>query len=139
MFADTGNHVASVGQNVLDADSDDLAHNSDLMRLGREAFWLSDFWHRRSRVINLESRLEGLVLLLLLLWACGQRRSRCPSAAHVYIATGSGLSAGLMASPQALAVEIDPVGVMEQAVEKRRRRRWGRGSARAIDRREAGW
>ncbi|MGY3146424.1 hypothetical protein ACVWYQ_003423 [Bradyrhizobium sp. USDA 3397] len=36
---------------------------------------------------------------------------------HVHRATGSGLSAGLTGSPQALAVEIDPVGVMDQAVE----------------------
>jgi hypothetical protein len=37
------------------------------MSPGREAFWLSDFWHRRSRVVNLESRLEVLLGLLLLL------------------------------------------------------------------------
>ena len=36
---------------------------------------------------------------------------------HVHSATGSGLSAGLTGSSQALAVEIDPVGVMDQAVE----------------------
>jgi hypothetical protein len=36
----------------------------------REAFWLSGLWHRRSRVVNLESRLDGLVFLLLLL-CCG--------------------------------------------------------------------
>jgi hypothetical protein len=41
-----------------------------LISPGREAFWLSVFWHRRSRAVNLESRLDGLVFLLLLL-CCG--------------------------------------------------------------------
>src|SRR6202011_443327 len=36
---------------------------------------------------------------------------------HVHSATGSGLSAGFAGSPHALPVEIDPVGVMDQAVE----------------------
>src|SRR5258708_34459063 len=86
-------------------------------RPGREAFWLSGFWHRRSRVVNLESRLEGLVFLLLLLWACGRRSCVVQAQRHVHSATGSGLSAGFTGSPHALPVEIDPVGVMDQAVE----------------------
>jgi hypothetical protein len=56
----------------------DLAQDSEMIsptipilcRPGREAFWLSGFWHRRSRVVNLESRFDGLVFLLLLL-CCG--------------------------------------------------------------------
>ena len=36
---------------------------------------------------------------------------------HVHSATGSGLAAGLAGPPQALTVEVDPVGVMDQAVE----------------------
>src|SRR5258708_30003404 len=86
-------------------------------RPGREAFWLSGFWHRRSSVVNLESRLEGLVFLLLLLWACGRRSCVVQAQRHVHSATGSGLSAGFTGSPHALPVEIDPVGVMDQAVE----------------------
>jgi hypothetical protein len=38
---------------------------------------------------------------------------------HVHSATCSGFSAGLTGSPHTLAVEIDPVGVMDQAVEDR--------------------
>jgi hypothetical protein len=79
---------------------------------------VSGLWHRRSRVVNLESRLEGLVfLLLLLLWACGQRPCVVQAQRHVHSAIGSGLSAGLTGSPHALAVQVDPVGVMDQAVE----------------------
>src|SRR6202171_4943175 len=87
------------------------------MSPGAQAFWLSGFWHRRSRVVNLESRLEGLVFLLLLLWACGQRSGVVQAQRHVHSATCSGLSAGFAGSPHALAVEIDAVGVMNQAVE----------------------
>jgi hypothetical protein len=36
---------------------------------------------------------------------------------HVHSATGSGLSAGFADPPQALAYEIDAVGVMDQTVE----------------------
>jgi len=36
---------------------------------------------------------------------------------HVHSATCSDLSAGFAGSPHALAVEIDPVGVMDQAIE----------------------
>jgi hypothetical protein len=36
---------------------------------------------------------------------------------HVHSATGSGLAAGLTGTPQALAVEVDPAGIMDQAVE----------------------
>jgi len=36
---------------------------------------------------------------------------------HVHSATGSGLAAGPTGTPQALAVEVDPVGVIDQAVE----------------------
>ena len=68
-------------------------------------------------MVNLESRLEGLLRLLLLLWACGQRSCVVQAQRHVHSATCSGLSAGLTGSPHALAVEIDPVGVMDQAVE----------------------
>src|ERR1700733_15359980 len=75
------------------------------------------FWHRRSREVNLESRLEGVVFLLLLLWACGQRRCVVQAQRHVHSATGSGLSGGCTGSPQALSVEVNPVGVMDQAVE----------------------
>src|SRR5229473_1801823 len=91
---------------------------SDLMSPGARGVLAVWFWHRRSRVVNLESRLEGLVFLLLLLWACGRRSCVVQAQRHVHSATCSGLSAGgFTSSPQALAVEIDPVGVMDQAVE----------------------
>src|SRR5258708_10607287 len=85
------------------------------MSPGRDAFWLSGFWHRRSRVVNLKSRLEGL--LRLLLWACGQRSCVVQAQRHVHSATGSGISAGFTGSSQAFPVEVNPVGVMDQAVE----------------------
>jgi hypothetical protein len=69
-------------------------------------------------VVNLESRLEILVRLLLL--CCGHVGNTLrvvQAQRHVHSATGSGLSAGFAGSPQALAVEIDPVGVMDQTVE----------------------
>ena len=70
-------------------------------------------------MVNLESRLEVLLRLLLLL-CCGHVGNALrvvQAQRHVHSATGSGLSAGLAGSPQALAVEVDPVGVMDQAVE----------------------
>ncbi len=94
----------------LTADSDDLArvyrfdlaqdsemispNPSDLMSPGARGVLAVYFWHRRSRVVNLESRFAGLVFLRLLLWACGQRACVVQAQRHVHSATGSGLSAG---------------------------------------------
>jgi hypothetical protein len=89
---------------------------------------------RASRGVNLESRFEGL-LRLLFLWACGQRPCVVQAQRHVHSATCSGFSAGFAGSPQALAVEIDPVGVMDQAIEDG----VGVGGVATIDRRGAGW
>src|SRR5258708_33685533 len=83
------------------------------MSPGREAFWPVGFWHRRSRVVNLKSRLEGL--LRLLLWACGQRSCVVQAQRHVHSATGPRLSARVTGSSQAFPVEGNPVGVMDPA------------------------
>jgi hypothetical protein len=65
-------------------------------------------------VVNLESRFDGLVFLLLLLWATPFASSK---RSGMYKRHGSGLSAGFAGSPHALAVEVDAVGVVDQAVE----------------------
>jgi len=87
------------------------------MSPGAEAFWQSGFWHRRSRVVNLESRLEGVVFCCSCCGHVGNALRVVQVQRHVHSATGSGLPAGFAGSPQALAVEVDPVGVMDQAIE----------------------
>src|SRR5712691_7919089 len=52
-----------------------------------------------------------------MLWACGQRSCVVQAERHVHSATGSGLSGGLPVPAQAVAGEVDPVGVVDEAVE----------------------
>ena len=67
-------------------------------------------------MVNLETRLEGFVFVAAVgMWAtlfALSKRSGMSTGP-----SGSGLSAGFAGSPQALTVQIDPVGVMDQAVE----------------------
>ena len=88
---------------------DDLAHHPDLMSPGREgvlAVWFLALAKPRGQS-SIAARRAGL---LLLLWACGQRTSRCPSAAACPQRRPSGRVYGF-------AVEIHAVGVMGQEVE----------------------
>ena len=63
------------------------------------------------------SGVRGLLVYCSALWACGQRPCVVQAQRHVHSATGSGLPTGLTGSAQALAVEIDAVSVMDQAIE----------------------
>jgi len=94
---------------------DDLAHRCDLMSPGARGVLAVWFLASAKPRGQLKSRLEGH--LCLLLSACGQRSCVVQAQRHVHSATGSGLSAGFTGSPQALSVEVNPVGVMDQAVE----------------------
>lgn len=60
---------------------------------------------------QLESRLEFVVFLLRLLWACGQRGAQ----RHVH--SGPGLSGGLPGLAQALAGKVEPMGIVDEAIE----------------------
>ena len=66
---------------------------------------------------QLESRLELVVFLLRLLWACGQRLGVVQAQRHVHSVTGSGLSGGLPGSAQALASKVEPMGIVDEAIE----------------------
>ena len=68
-------------------------------------------------MVNLESRLEPFLFLLRLLWACGQRLGVVQAERHVHSVTGSDLSGGLPGSAQALAGEVEPMGIVDEAIE----------------------
>ena len=52
------------------------------------------------------------------LWACGQRVCVVQAKRHVHSDMGSGLAVGLWAvAAQAVAGELEPVGVVDEAVE----------------------
>ncbi len=80
-----------------------------------EAFWLLS-GTGASGAVNWNRGLNLLCFLLRLLWACGQRLGVVQGKRHVHSVTGSGLSGGLPGSAQALAGEVEPMGIVDEAI-----------------------
>jgi hypothetical protein len=76
---------------------------------------LSSFWHRRSRAVNLKSRLEVFFVCY-----CGHVGNALALSKRSGMSTAPLVQAFRLeftGSSQAFAVEVNPVGVMDQAVE----------------------
>jgi hypothetical protein len=100
---------------VVQGFRDDLAHLSDLISprgrgvlAGRSCGIGQAAWSIWNRGLN-------RFFLLLLLWACGKRS--CVVQAKWHVHSAACLSSGLTGAPQALACEVDPVIVVDEAVE----------------------
>ncbi|MGY3371980.1 hypothetical protein ACVWZL_009105 [Bradyrhizobium sp. GM2.4] len=66
-------------------------------------------------MLNLQSRLEPLVFLSPLLWACGQRDCVVQGQRHVHCVTAQAFPADC--SAEALSGEIEPIGIVDEAIE----------------------
>jgi hypothetical protein len=104
-----------------------------------EGFWLCGFWHRRSHLVNLESRLAELVFLLLRCGHVGNALALSKRSGMSTAPLAQAFRPGLRVRRRLSPVEVNPVGAMDQAVEDGVGVGGGRRSVRAIDRPGAGW